>query len=158
MGKIQLCFKKPRAVLDHRIAEKEQALIMCDEIQMKQGVRWSTKTGRKTGLENDIPDLKTVLHRLLSPDAGRTQEAKKANQWLVMSFGTEGMDAWLGPFFFNDGTLSGATLANQFLWVTIGCETIGCEVLAVALDAGGCNARFVKEFFCELKNLPTNDG
>ena len=63
------------------------------------------------------------------------------------------MDVWVGPFFFNDGTLSGATLANQFLWVTIGCETIGCEVLAVALDAGGCNARFVEEFFHELKKL-----
>ena len=58
----------------------------------------------------------------------------------------------MGPHYFNDGTLTAATLANQFLWVTNGCESIGCEVQGVALDAGGCNARFVEEFFRDLRS------
>ena len=42
-GKDPTTFKKHRAVLDHRGVKKEQALLMCDEIHLKQGVRWSTK-------------------------------------------------------------------------------------------------------------------
>ena len=59
----------------------------------------------------------------------------------------------MGPHYFNDGTLTAVTLANQFLWVTNGCESIGCEVQGAALDAGGCNARFVEEFFRDLRKL-----
>ena len=105
------------------------------------------------GLENDCHDLKDALHRLLTPGAEKTQPAKKVNQWLFVSFTPHGMDAWVGPFFFNDGNLSGATVANQFHFVVMGLESIGCELLGVSMDAGGCNARFAEEFFRELKKL-----
>ena len=63
------------------------------------------------------------------------------------------MDAWVGPFYFNDGNLSGATISNQFLFVVTGLESIGCQVLGVLMDAGGCNARFAEEFFRSLKKI-----
>ena len=125
--------------------------MMFDEMQLKWKVKWSTQTGDMIGLENDSQDLKTVLHRLLSPEAGREEPAKKVNQWLIMSFGVTGMDAWVGPFYFNDGNLSGATIFNQFLFVVMALESIECQVLGVSIDAGGCNARFAEEFFRSLK-------
>ena len=35
----------------------------------------------------------------------------------------------------------------------MGLESIGCELLGVSMDAGGCNARFAEEFFRELKKI-----
>ena len=120
---------------------------------MKWKVKRSTQTGDMNGLENDSQNLKTVLHRLLLPEAGRAEPAKKMNQWLIVSFGVTGMDTWVGPFYFNDGNLSEATISNQFLFVVTGLESIGCQVLGVLMDAGGCNARFVEEFFPSLKKM-----
>ena len=126
---------------------------MFDEMQLKSAVKFSTQTGEPVGLENDCQDLKQVLHRLLAPDGEKQAPAKKVNQWLFVSFTPNGMDAWMGPFFFNDGNLTAATIANQFYFVVMGLESIGCELLGVSMDAGGCNARFAEEFFRELKKL-----
>ena len=59
----------------------------------------------------------------------------------------------MGPFFFNDGTLTGATIANQFMFVVMGCESIGCQILGTSMDAGGCNARFVDKFVRSMKTM-----
>ena len=59
----------------------------------------------------------------------------------------------MGPFFFNDGNLTAATIANQFHFVVMGLESIGCELLGVSMDAGGCNARFAEEFIRGLEKF-----
>ena len=72
---------------------------MCDEIQTKDGVTCHSATGSSLGLENDMIDLSTVLHRLLSDDKGGVHKAKKASQWLLVRFGTDKFQSWHGKFF-----------------------------------------------------------
>ena len=43
-------FLKRKAVLDHRGTEKEHAIALADEMQLKGRVKWCTNTGRRTGL------------------------------------------------------------------------------------------------------------
>ena len=136
-----------------RCIKTEYIIVIFDEMQLKWSAKWSTQTGDMIGLENDSQDLKIVLHRVWSPKARQAEPAKKVNQWLIVSFWTTGMNSWVRPFYFNDGILSGATIANQFLFVVTGLEFIRCQVLGVSMDVGGCNARFAEEFFCSLKKM-----
>ena len=128
--------------------------IMTDEVQIKNGVKWHSFTGKLIGIENDMLDLSSSLHRLLSEDGGEVQPAKKANQWLVITFGVDGYESWVAEFFFNNGSLTGDTIFNQFLGVVLKCEAIGCQVLGCVMDAGGSNARFVECYQRHLKPMP----
>ena len=90
-GKCPAVFEQRQASLILRGILAEYGYAMHDEMHFISGVKFSTQTGDIMGLENDVHDLKTVLHRLLSPTAGKTEKAKKVNQWLILSFGTSGI-------------------------------------------------------------------
>ena len=53
---------------------------MSDEIHVKSGVKYHSATGATIGLENDVLDVSSVLHRLLSEGNGKVGKATKANQ------------------------------------------------------------------------------
>ena len=95
------------------------------------------------GLENNSLDVSEVLHCLLSKGNGMVEKARKANQWLINSFETSKYQSFVGEFYFNNGTLTGKTILNQFTNVVLSCEAIGSQVLGLVLDAGGSNANFI---------------
>ena len=49
----------------------------------------------------------------------------------------------MAEFFFNNGSLTGETLLNQFVKVVLSCEAIGSQILGLVLDAGGNNSNFI---------------
>ena len=94
---------------------------MSDETHLKSGVKIHSATGATIGLENNVLDVSSVLHRLLSEGNGKGEKATKANQWLLISFGTSKYQSFVGEFYFNNGTLTGKTILNQFLGFVLSC-------------------------------------
>ena len=84
-----------------------------------------------------------MMHQLLSVNQGAVEKAKKANQWLFISYKASKFESWCGEFFLNDGSLTGETLLNQFLNVLFKCESVGSQILGLVMDAGGSNAHFM---------------
>ena len=93
----------------------EYCYAMSDKIHLKSGVKFHSATGATIDLENDSLDESSVLHRLLSEGNGKVEKATKENQWLLISFGTSKYQSFVGEFYFNNGSLTGETLMNQFL-------------------------------------------
>ena len=137
-------------VYENRLATKvaneqytEYCYAMCDEVDTKEGVKYHSSTGATPGLENDMLDVSSALHRLLLNDHGKVEKAQKANQWLILTFGTKKFQSWKGKFFFNNGSLTGKTLLNQFINIILSCKAIVSQVLGLVLDAGGNNSNFI---------------
>ena len=135
--------------------KKEKGLLQVDEMKLKHGVYWNTQTGEAGGLANDMLDMDTFMTRLLSEEGNKVEAAVYVNQWQYVAFGTDGNETWACEHFFNNGSLTGETLARQYNQVVRNCESISSEVYGVCLDAGGNNARFVS-MVSELKRLGTN--
>ena len=55
----------------------EYCYVMNDEIHLKDGVKWHSATGATIGLEDDMLDVSSILHRLLSEGHGKIEKAKK---------------------------------------------------------------------------------
>ena len=117
--------------------------LMYDEMKIHEGVVWNSQTGLSVGLAEDMLDLKSLLHRLLSEGGDTVDRAKYVNQWMYIKVNAGRYDKVLVGFWFNDGSLTGDTILNQFVNVVLSLETIKCRVLGVVSDAGGSNASFV---------------
>ena len=98
--------------------QTEFTYAMCDEIHIREGVKYHTLTGATLGLKNNMLDVVTVLHRLLSEDKRKVEKAKKANQWLIICFGTKKFQSWVAEFFlqqwFADGRNSPQSVLQGF--------------------------------------------
>ena len=117
--------------------------VMYDELKVHEGVVWGTFDGISVGLASDMLDLRTVLHRLLSKDGDTVEKAKYVNQWMYIKLNASKHEKVMAGFWFNDGSITGDTIFNQFLNVLTSLESIGCRVLGIVSDAGGPNASFV---------------
>ena len=131
---------------------REIGYLMCDEMKLKHGIYWSTQTGEAVGLADDMLDMDSIMRRILQEEGDTVEAAVSVNQWQYVSFGPNGLETWFCEHFFNDGFLTGRTLARQYNQVLRSCEAIKSEVYGVVLDAGGNNSRFVRqEMLDELK-------
>ena len=117
--------------------------LMNDELKIHENVVWGTWDGLAVGLASDMLDLRSVLQNLLSEEGHAVEKARYVNQWLYVRLDVKKYEKVMVGFWFNDGTLSGDTLFNQFMNVVLSLESIGCAVLGVVQDAGGSNASFV---------------
>ena len=117
---------------------------MTDEMKLKHGVLWNSMTGEAVGIANDMLDLNSILKRLLSDKGDAVKPAVYVNAWRYISIRAEKTEGWMCGFFYNDGSLTGDTLLNQFDNVTLCCESIGSKVYGLVLDAGGNNAKFTR--------------
>ena len=142
-GRGSKIYKLRAAAKEARQIIIEYCYAMCDEIHLKQGIKYYSTTGKSIGHENDMLDITSILHRLLSVNQGSVEKAKKANQRLFISYRASKFESWCGEFFLNDGSLTGKTLLNQFLNVLFKCESIGSQILGLVMDAGGSNAHFM---------------
>jgi len=122
----------------------EYGYLMTDEMKLKHGVLWNTMTGEAVGIADDMLDLNAVLKRLVSDEGDVVKPAVYVNAWRYISIRADGTEGWMCGFFFNDGSLTGDTLLNQFDYVTLCCESIGSKVYGLVLDAGGNNAKFTR--------------
>lgn len=134
--------------------KSENGYLMCDEMKLKHSVLWNSMTGKAVGLADDMLDVKSVMKRILSDEGDAVQPAKYVNCWRYIAIQGESTEGWMCGFFYNDGTLNGATLLRQFDHVTVSCESIGSKVRGLVLDAGGGNNKFT----CLLRdNAKFND-
>ena len=115
--------------------------LMCDEMKLKEGMVWNSITGKVVGLADDDLDTKSLLCRALSPEGIKVLLSKYNNQFYFQCLDKK--ERWNCEFFFNDGSLTGATLLRQFTQVLLSCEAIGSRVYGLVLDAGGNNAKFI---------------
>ena len=115
---------------------------MCNKMKVKHGVLWNSQTGKLVGIAKDMLDLSSVLKRLLLEEGDEVKPAESVNCWKVVIFGEKEIEGWMVGFFFNDGSLTGDTLLNQFDYVTVCVESINVKIHGLCMDAGGNNARF----------------
>ena len=94
--------------------KKEKGLLQVDEMKLKHGVYWNTQTGEAGGLANDMLDMDTFMTRLLSEEGNKVEVEVYVNQWQYVAFGTNGNETWACENFFNNGSLTGETLARQY--------------------------------------------
>ncbi len=114
----------------------------CDEMKLKDGVVFRTKTNEPVGLANDMLDLETLLRRVLSDEGHTLEAATYVNQWQYVAITKDGIEFVLLEHFFNNGSLTAKTLSNQFRHVVFMCETVKMRVSGLCFDAGGNNSRF----------------
>ena len=126
-----------------RNEDQVSGFLMYDEMKIHEGVVWSSQSGLAIGLAEDMLDLKTLLERLLSDGGNTVEGAKYVNQWMYIKLNAGKYDKIMAGFWFNEGSLTGDTILNQFTNVVLSLETIKCRVLGVVSDAGGSNASFV---------------
>jgi hypothetical protein len=123
--------------------QDEYGILSVDhEMKLKQGIIWNSQTGEAYGLAEDMLDLQSILRRFFSEEGNVIKPAEYVNQWMYTSFTGGKLDRWMCSHFFNDGSLTGTTLHNQFNYVVWCCESIGSRVYGVCLDAGGNNRKF----------------
>ena len=108
------------------------------------------------GLADDMLDMDSIIRRVFSEDGDEPKAAVSVNQWQYVSFGPAGLETWFCEHFFNDGFLTGKTLARQYNQVLRSCEAIESEVYGLVMDAGGNNSRFVRDILDELKIMEHN--
>ena len=150
-------YQQRQATKDGRGKWREVGYLQCDEMKLKHGIYWNTQTGEAVGLADDMLDMDSVIRRVLSDGGDEPKAAVYVNQWQYVSFNPEGLETWYCEHFFNDGSLTGTTLARQYNQVLRSCEAIESEVYGLVLDAGGSNSKFVRgEMLDELKAMKHN--
>ena len=92
-----------------------------DKIHLESGVKIHSAAGASIGLKKDVVYVASVLYRILSEDNGKVEKATKTKQWLLISFGMSKYQSFVGEFYFNNGTLTGKTILNQFLGFVLSC-------------------------------------
>ena len=150
-GRTPKPYQQRLATKHSRGKSREVGYLQCDEMKLKHGIYWNTQTGEAVGLADDMLDMDSIIRRILSDDGDVPKAAVSVNQWQYVSFGTNGLETWFCEHFFNDGFLTGATLARQYNQVLRSCEAIESEVYGLVMDAGGNNSRFVRDILDKLK-------
>ena len=124
------------------MSRSEYGYLMTDEMKLKHGILWNSRTGEAVGLADDMLDLTSMLKHLFSEEDNAVKAAVYVNQWRYIAIRADKTEGWMCSFFYNDGSLTGDTLFRQFDHVTLRCESIGSMVYGLVMDAGGNNAKF----------------
>ena len=108
--------------------DKLEGLVQCDEMKVLHGIAWNTQTGDAVGLADDMLDFNSLIRRIFSDDGHTVEAAVYVNQWQFVAITEGGIKHYLLEHFFNDGSLTGETLLNQFEHVVRMCEDVNMKV------------------------------
>ena len=142
-GKKPVLYQQQKTTRKGRGRLKEKGYLQVDEMKLKHGVVFNSMTGEIIGLADDMLDMESVMTRILSEEGDTIEAAVYVNLWQYVAFGIKGLETWPCEHFFNDGSLSGNTMTNEFMQVVRNYEWIESEVYGLVLDAGGNNSRFI---------------
>ena len=126
-----------------------QGKLMCDEMYLKGGMLFNSKTHKVVGFIAEMDNMESVLKTYMDGEERAHDKAKiatRVNQWAFRPYTGERLQ--LLEFFYNDGHLPGDQLLYQFLHVLKNCENFKLMVSGLILDAGGGN----QGLFALLKN------
>ncbi len=143
----------------HLPAKERIGQLMCDEMHLKAGVYWNTKSHRIVGFASDSMELNLCeemksLEKAIDANGNlcdknefekSDKNAKKVNQWRFRS--VKGI-VHNGEYFYNSGSLSGDELIWQFIHVVCCYESVGVQIFGFESDAGGQNARLLHYLRC----------
>eukprot|EP00984_Skeletonema_dohrnii_P030078 scaffold21210_cov78-Skeletonema_dohrnii-CCMP3373.AAC.1 len=144
-GQTSKPYEIKRAEMNARNIDELEGYLECDEMKLKDGVVWNTKTNQPVGLADDMLDLDSLLRRVLSEDGHTVEAAKYVNQWQFVAITDGGVEHILLEHFFNDGSLTAKTLNKQLRHVLLLCESIGLRVSGLCFDAGGNNSKLLSD-------------
>ena len=67
-GNSSKSYAQHKASRNARKMFKEKGYLQVDEMKLKHGIFWNSKTGEAIGLVNDILGMDTVMRRILSDE------------------------------------------------------------------------------------------
>ena len=72
---------------------------MTDEMKIKHGILWNSRTGEAVGLADDMLDLTSILKRLFSEEGNAVKPAVYVNQWRYIAICANKTEGWMCGFF-----------------------------------------------------------
>ena len=128
--------------------KEEVGQLVVDEMKLRKDVIMNVSSDAIIGVTDDFISTKKIIKSLLDDENSDDLEdiddfnepATYVNQWRYRSVTGRTYNC---EFFYNNGTLSGDALLEQFTRVVMNCETIGSRVLSLVCDAGGNNVRLI---------------
>ena len=128
---------------------------MVDEMKLKSGIYFDSKTYEVTGFEstgdgiNLGDEIRNVLLASKKKDENENIEkdndshgvASHVNQWRFRSWKNEVRNL---EFYFNAGAATGNEMLRQLLHILLCLSLIDVTIMGITMDAGGINRRFVR--------------
>ena len=130
--------------------------VMVDEMQLKSGIYFHSKSHVVTGfatdgggisIDKEIMDFLKLLKKNKASQADlEDKDTEKGvstyvNQWRFRSCHNEVRNL---EFFFNEGNTTGSEILRQFIHVNMCLTLVNVKVCGITLDASGNNRRFVR--------------
>jgi len=137
VGNCIVMYEKQLLIRNSKYTEEVGQLI-CDEMKLQEDILINVKSNKMVGFTEDFICKKKIIQNLLDEDKidNFKEPAKYVNQWRYRSVQGRSFNC---EFWYNNGSLNGETLLEQFTQVVINCEIVGCRVLGFCCDAGGGN-------------------